>query len=295
MKEFEIVCRDNYKLYGTEIIPNNDFEYIIYILHGMCEHKERYYKFMQYLSDAGYATIICDLRGHGYHEDKYNLGYFGDKKALIEDTDEVINYIKEKYKDKKIILFGHSMGSLIARNYIQNNDSKIDKLILCGPPTINIGAGLGIALSKLISGIKGDHYRSKFIYNISLGSYERRNEMKNAWLINDKEVLEEYNKDDYCGFIFTSNGFISLFYMLKRAYKRKYKLCNKNMPILLLAGTEDRVVGSKYKFRHLHRFFNRAGYDNVESHSYEGMRHELYNEKDKELVFKDIDNFSKRI
>ena len=291
MKEFEIVCRDNYRLYGAISLPNKDFKYIIYLIHGMCEHKERYYDFMEYLSSRGFAALICDLRGHGYHEEKEKLGYFGDKNALVDDVTEVISYIKREYKDKKIILFGHSMGSLITRNYIQNNDNEIEKVILCGPPTINRFAVVGTLLSTLIGSFKGEYYRSKFIYNLSLGNYNKGFKEKNEWLVSDKEVLNEYNKDEYCGFIFTTNGFISLFYMLRNAYKDKYKVHNKNMPILLITGTNDKVVGTKKKFEHLFKFLIKEGYNTVETEEYEGLRHELLNEHGKEKVYERVTTF----
>ena len=41
----------------------------------MCEHKERYYGFMEYLTGYGYVTVIHDHRGHGASvKDKTDLG-----------------------------------------------------------------------------------------------------------------------------------------------------------------------------------------------------------------------------
>ena len=283
MKDFEIKCSDNYILHGSVCEPDS-FEYIIYIIHGMCEHKERYYDFMSFLASKGYCSLICDLRGHGYNESKSNLGYFGSKDALINDTAEVINYIKHNYKDKKIIVFAHSMGTLVARNYIQNNDKNISKLILCGPPTKNNLVLEGSLISKVIRLIKGDHYRSKLIQGISIGSYNKGFDRKNDWISRNADVVEKYNSDEYCGFTFTTDGFEALFYMLNNAYKKKYKVMNKNMPILLIAGSEDKVIGSKKKFIHLERYLKELGYTDVESEIFDGMRHELISDLNKDEV-----------
>ena len=144
---------------------------------------------------------------------------------------------------------------------------------------------------KLVGSIKGEYYRSKFIYNLSLGSYNRGYNNKNEWLVSNDQVLDTYNKDGYCGFIFTTNGFVSLFYMLKQAYKKDYKVTNKDMPILLIAGSEDKVVVSKKKFEHLFKFLMKEGYNAIDSEIYDGMRHEILNESGHEKVYERVASF----
>lgn len=292
MKEFELNTNDNIKLYGTIIEPKKTPKALVYIVHGMCEHKERYYEFMDFLSQNGYISLICDLRGHGKNVEKEKLGYFGDKRSLIDDVDLVINYIKSNYPNTKIILFGHSMGSLIVRNYVQTNDNKIDKLIVCGPPTKNNFTFFGTTLCFLIGSIKGQFYRSKLIQNISLGNYNKGFDKPNSWLVSKESILDEYNKDELCGFIFTINGFKSLFYMLKKAYSfNSYHIKNKDLPILLIAGKDDPVIVSEKKFIHLKNFFIKIGYKNIEYKLFDKMRHEILNEVNNEIVYKEILDF----
>lgn len=295
MKEIKLNTNDNNTLFGTIIEPKSQPKAIIYIVHGMCEHKERYYEFLKYLSKNGYISIIFDLRGHGQNVEKENLGYFGDKDALIHDVDIVIDYIKREYPNLKIILFSHSMGSLIVRNYIQNNDDKIDKLIICGPPTINRLSSFGTLLATIIGKFKGQHYRSKFINSLSIGSYNKGFDKPNAWLVTKDSVIDEYNNDELCGFIFTINGFKSLFYMLKKVYIPKYYKCNnKSLPILIIGGSDDPVIVSKKKFDHLYKFLGKVGYENIESKLFDGMRHEILNEESKEKVYKKIIKYVKK-
>ena len=294
MKEFSVKSDDGYILRGNICEPVGDFEYIIYLVHGMCEHKERYYEFMNFLALHGYCAIICDLRGHGKGVSKERLGYFGQKDALVDDLANVVKYLKEMYKDKKIVLFGHSMGSLIVRNYIQDNDNEIDKMILCGPPTKNNLAVVGSYLCNLMSLFRGKYYRSKLMYDLTLGSYNKGYEEDNEWLVNDKEVLREYNDDEYCGFTFTLNGYESLFYMLRNSFNNNYKINNENMPILLLAGSEDRVVGSSKKFLNLYKFLKENGYNNIDLEEYDGMKHELLDDVNHEQVYQKVLSFIKK-
>ena len=129
MKKFEIKT-DDLILHGSIFEPSNRPKGVVQILHGMCEHKERYYDFMKYLSDNGYIAVIHDHRGHGESiNDIYKFGYFGeDEDILTKDAYRVTKYIKDKYKGLNLYLFGHSMGSLVARRYISFYDDEIKKL-----------------------------------------------------------------------------------------------------------------------------------------------------------------------
>lgn len=118
---------------------------IVQISHGMAENKERYKNFMKFLSNHGYIAVIHDYRGHEKSVAKEDeFGYFNKSKdALKNELYEVIKFIKKKYPNLKITLFSHSMGSLVARMYIQDYDDMIDKLILCGALTYNPFSLLG--------------------------------------------------------------------------------------------------------------------------------------------------------
>lgn len=111
------------------IQPEGEIKGIVQLAHGMNEHKERYIDFMKYLAENGYACFINDHRGHGKSlKNKDDIGYFyeNEAKAVIEDLFQITRYLKEKFNGKKIILFGHSMGSMIVRKYIAKYDNKID-------------------------------------------------------------------------------------------------------------------------------------------------------------------------
>ena len=110
---------------------------IVQLVHGMCEHKERYVAFMKYLAENGYITVIHDHRGHGESvRSKNEYGYFykGGYEALIEDIHEITLETKQYAENERgvlvsgkegvpFILLGHSMGSLAVRCYIKQYDS----------------------------------------------------------------------------------------------------------------------------------------------------------------------------
>lgn len=264
---------------------------IVQISHGMAENKERYKDFMKYLSAKGYIVVIHDHRGHGKSVLKSDdLGYFNsNRNILVEELYQVTTYIKELYPNLKITLFAHSMGSLVARLYIQKYDNMIDKLILCGAPTYNPFSKMGSLLADILGKIKGEKYRSNFINKLVFKNHNKNYDVPNSWICSDKKIVNEYNKSNYCGFIFTIDGFKMLFYMMRTVFKKNlYKVKNKALPIFLIGGMDDPVIGGKKKFNHLCDFLKDVGYINLKGKLYPNMRHEILNEKCNDMVYEDI-------
>ena len=145
--------QDGLELELLIIKPEGEIKGIIQIAHGMAEHKERYYSFMEYLVDNGYLAIIHDHRGHGVSvKTQEDLGYFYDDKAeyIVEDMYQITKYMKEQYPEKKLILLGHSMGSMVVRKYIKKYDKDIDQLIVCGSPSKNPYVDIALSIVKIL-------------------------------------------------------------------------------------------------------------------------------------------------
>lgn len=266
---------------------------VVQIVHGMCEYKERYEGFIDYLTQNGYIVFAHDHRGHGGSVTaNENLGYFGDKKgeAIVDDAALVTDEIRRLYPGLSVTLFGHSMGSLVVRAYIQKYEEKIDKLIVCGSPSKNSLAGFGLMLNGVISAFRGKKYRSRLMANASTGGGDDKfpGEGKNAWLTRDKTVVEKYNADEKCNFVFSCNGFSNLLHLVKNAYKKKkYPAKHSDLPIFFMAGADDPVIGSEKKWLAAQQFLRDVGYKNVTGKLYPKMRHEILNELGKEEVYAD--------
>ncbi len=286
---------DKIELEIAIVEPKQEAKGIIQISHGMAEHKERYYDFMNYLAKNGYICVIHDHRGHGASvKQKQDLGYFysEDINYIVDDLYQVTEFIKNKYKGLEVILFSHSMGTLVARNYLKKYDLAIKKIILCGPPTENKLADLGILIAKISKIFKKDNTSNKFLNKLTFGNYNKGNKIENEWICSNVETVEKYNKDELCGYIFTTNGFINLFKMMKQAFnKQNWKLENRDLDILVIAGKDDPVIQSEEKFNGLIKFLTEIGYKNIESKLYEAKRHELLNEIENEKIYEDILKF----
>lgn len=279
--------------YTAEGVTQTNAKGVVQIVHGMCEYKERYEDFIDYLTQNGYIVFAHDHRGHGGSVTaNENLGYFGDKKgeAIVDDAALVTDEIRRLYPGLSVTLFGHSMGSLVVRAYIQKYEEKIDKLIVCGSPSKNSLAGIGLMLNGVISAFRGKKYRSRLMANASTGGGDDKfpGEGKNAWLTRDKTVVEKYNADEKCNFVFSCNGFSNLLHLVKNAYKKKkYPAKHSDLPIFFMAGADDPVIGSEKKWLAAQQFLRDVGYKNVTGKSYPKMRHEILNELGKEEVYAD--------
>ena len=285
---------DGLKLDVTLFEPDGKINGIIQLSHGMVEHKEYYYDFMKYMCNNGYVCIINDHRGHGKSvKDKNDYGYFYEKNAeyVVEDLHQITLYVKSIYPNKRVILLGHSMGSLIVRKYIKKYDYEISGLIVCGSPSINPMSKVGYNLSKIVSTLFGERYRSKLLNKLALGANKN-----NEWLSYDMDYVNKYSNDPLCGFIFTANGFINLTKLMIDVYsKDKWILKNKNLKILFIAGLDDIIIKSEEKWNESIDFLYNVGYKNIERKIYPNMKHALLLEKNKEIVYEDVLNFVKKI
>ena len=288
---------DGLQIAGKVIAPNMEAKGIVQICHGMAEHRKRYYDFMRYLANEGFVCVVHDHRGHGesvYSSDDWGYFYEDSGKAIVEDAYQVSCYIQQQYPNLPLYLFGHSMGSLVVRNYLQEHDDMLDKLIVCGSVSQQSVVGFAIVLTKLISLFKGDRHRSKLLRTLVLGSNDKKfkgNEF-NRWLSTNEENVKEYNRMPDTGFMFTNNGYLNLFRLMKDCYRKNlYKVKNTNISVLFVAGEDDPIIVSKDKWLDSQEYLKNLGYRDVSGVLYPGLRHEILKEKNKDTVYRDILNF----
>ena len=285
----------NLQLQAAVIAPEAPRAVVVFV-HGMAEHKERYYPFMTYLSEMGFACVIYDQRGHGATaQSPDDLGYFGKNgvQKLVEDTRTVVQWAREQYAGLMVFLFGHSMGSMFVRSYITRYDRVIDGLVVCGSPSQNPAAGLGDFLAGCIGLFRGRRYRSEFLANLCTGNNDKKfkaDGIKNAWLSVNKANVEAYNNDPLCGFTFTVNGYRNgLFRLMKDIYSTEgWNVTNPDLPIHFIAGADDPCIINLKKFSQAVSFLRARGYRDVTSKVYPKMRHEILNEIGRDGVWSDV-------
>lgn len=285
---------------------------ILQLVHGMAEHRERYYDFMDYCAQQGFIVLIHDHRGHGASiksEADYGYFYRDGATGIVEDVHQLTLYLRQRFPDLPLTLLGHSMGSLIVRCYTKKYDADIDRLIICGSPSKRFGAGAGRLVVKILKAIRGERHRSPLVQHLSFNGYNVKSARlarengenvvlaedypsENSWVVSDPEVVAAYDADVRDGFVFTLNGFETLFELMKNAYaKSGWKVARPELPILFIAGADDPCIISKPDFQKAVDFMRDRGYYNVTSKLYPGMRHEILNERGKLEVWRNVMSF----
>ncbi len=267
---------------------------IVQIAHGMCEYKERYLDFINNLNQNGYIVIIHDHRGHGKSVlNENDLGYFYNDgaSAIVEDIYLLSKYIKNRFNDLPLYLLGHSMGSLIVRNYIQKYDYEIDGLIICGSPSYNKLTKVGKVVCKLFMVVKDERYCSKLMQKMFFGAFNKRFDKQNEWICSDRNIVDAYNQDPLCTFIFTINGFYNLLTLMQRTYQPIDYSINSELPILFISGRDDPCLINEKAFKQAVNHIKNNGYQDVNVILFDKMRHEILNEQNKQEVYNSIINF----
>ena len=276
---------------------NNKIKAVLQISHGMIEFIERYDEFATYLVQNGYAVVGHDHLGHGStvsNQEKW--GYFVEKEAsktVVEDVYRVTCKAKETFPGTKLILLGHSMGSFIARRYLMTYGKELAAAIIMGTgsqPKLTLFAGkLVIKIWKLIY---GDKHRSKFIEKVMFGTYNKRfsdNSMGKEWLTKDEEIRKWYCNEPGCSFLFTLNGYQMILETLGFIQRQtNIDKIPKNLPIYIVAGKDDPVGNYGKGVEHVYNVYKRTGIKDISIRLFENDRHEILNETDRLMVYKDI-------
>lgn len=270
---------------------------LLQLIHGSCEHIGRYEDFAGYMADSGYIVYGWDLRGHGITASSpEELGFFalrGGWDLLLRDAMEINKHIKAEYPDKPLVLIGHSMGSFLARHFAMLHGAAIDGLIAIGTshnPRLLLKLGKHLAERDIR---KNGHFnRSALLYKLSYGSFNKKfspSRTDQDWLTSDEEIVDKFIADDLCGFVLTSCGFRDMFYgLLEITDNSNIKRHPEGLPTLLISGKEDPVGAEGRQVVKAYEGYKKAGVKSISMKLYEGMRHEVLNERDRQQVYKDI-------
>lgn len=259
---------------------------VVLVAHGASEHVERYDRFAAALNAAGYLVAGLDHRGHGRTGPAPGVVGPGGGPALLEDLDAVRGQALEATGDGvPTFLFAHSMGSLIGLAYLTNHAGGLAGAVLCGFPTnVDDAPQLG----PLLAGFAEAGMRDEPVSNL-LGDNNAPFEPARTrydWLSRDPEEVDRYVADPRCGDDnpLTYGFLIDLFDVVAPAREH---LAAISCPVLVIAGDHDPAAAMG---AHPARLAEALGAASVETELrlYEGARHELLNETNRDEVTADI-------
>ena len=297
-RDFTYPSRDGKtQIHAVEWLPEGRPKAVLQLCHGMCEFIGRYDAFARYLAGHGFAVTGNDHLGHGGSVAEDSLpGYFAKTDpglCLLEDMHALRKSAEGKFPGIPYFLLGHSMGSFLVRQYITRYGEGLSGAVIMGTgsqPAAALAGGKAICrLSALFGGWKK---RSRLVNSMVLGSNNRRFEparTKNDWLTREHDIVDAYNEDPRCGFVFTLNGFDTLFRVIGDCQKpAAVARVPKDLPLLFVSGGDDPVGAFGSGVEKAFRLYEGAGIRDVSMKLYPGDRHEILNETDRETVYSDL-------
>lgn len=193
-----------------------------------------------FLTARGCVVIGEDHMGHGKSVGKYGkYGYFCEQDpatVLVRDVHRLKKATVELYPNVPYVIVGHSMGSFIVRNYMFRYGKGIDAAVIMGtgmPRKAVLVISRTLAAAQRI--LLGAGKKGKLLDKLAFGSYNRHIQNPKTpfdWLSREGERVKQYLEDPMCGFVFTINGFETLFELISRLYHAEnLERIPKKMPV----------------------------------------------------------------
>lgn len=277
----------------------------VHIMHGMSEHGARYAETAQWLNDLGFHVSADDHRGHGLtaqgqaEQGQGHLGHMGDhngwRKCVLDQT-HIMQTIGEHWTQPLYVL-GHSMGSFMATQWVQEQSRQIPQLkalLLSGsnygaPWFFRIAAGIA-AIERTRQGKEG---RSALLDKLSFGPFNSRIHPKRTpkdWICTLPEVVDAYIADPMAGQLISNQFWFDFLHGLADLSEPDAMMQIPNdLPIYIFAGAMDPVGKYGKGIVALQKALRLAGKKCITSHIYPQGRHEMLNEVNKQQVREDIE------
>ncbi|MBR1497791.1 MAG: lysophospholipase [Oscillospiraceae bacterium] len=278
-------------------LPEGTPRGVVQIAHGIAEHVERYDGFSAFLASHGYVVTANDHLGHGKSvQDPKDLGFFAEKggwELVVDDMRRLYTRTSGDYPGLPYFLFGHSMGSFLARTYLIRCGHGLRGVILSGTgqqPPAAVTAGL--LLGKREIARRGGHYRSEKLNNMAFGSYTRGIvplRTVSDWLSRDPAEVDRFVADPLCGFVPTAELFYAMMHGIAfNQNKKNLARMEKSLPVHFMSGAADPVGAYGKGVIRAYRSFLDAGMLDVSLKLYAGGRHEMLNEINRDEVCQDV-------
>jgi len=273
---------------------------VVQISHGVGEHAGRYHPIASLLQEQGYEVYANDHRVHGRSaKSKELMGFYdGDNyfDDAIEDMRELTLLIKKEQPNKKIILFGHSMGALLSRKYVIEYGDDLQALILSGTGGFLKGLGdIGLFSAKVIRAFRGRTKSNDLLKSVFFSEFNKKfkpNRTKVDWVSSDEHQVDLFEADPYRIEDFSLSIFLDILKGSKEINKQTtFNATPKKLPIFIFSGDRDPVGEMGKGIKRVVKQYEKAGINDLTFKLYKGGRHEMLNEVNKEEVEQDVINW----
>ncbi|MFE9394391.1 alpha/beta fold hydrolase [Streptomyces flavidovirens] len=268
---------------------------LVQIAHGAAEHALRYDRFAQHLVSRGYGVIASDHRGHGATAAAtggYGVAGENSWRAIVDDLKAVGDQARALHPGLPVVLLGHSLGSMLARDYAQEYPDGLAGLILSGTFRTLPGAELQESITGLEAEI-AEHGRaaiSSYIPTLFASFNDPYPHCTGfEWLSRDEAEVDAYAADERCGFAFSAGLALDWVHAVRKINDpRNLARIPADLPVHIAVGTQDPCNQGMTLVYELLEDFRYVGTEDLTWKGYEGARHEILNETNRDEVQDDL-------
>jgi alpha-beta hydrolase superfamily lysophospholipase len=250
---------------------------IVQLTHGMGEHLLRYEPLAAALTQAGFVVVGQDHRGHGATAQDGEWGVLGAGgwDELVRDIGRLSDMIRADLPGLPLVLLGHSMGSFAAQQHVLDHSDELAGLVLTGTAALDLlepALNLDEPLDLSAFNAPFEPARTDF-----------------DWLSRDEAQVDAYVADPRCGFGLSEVDGKQMFVSARQvADVERLARLRHDLPVYLAVGEHDPVNGQLALVHGLVQRLEQAGLGDVTLKVYEGARHEVFNETNRDEVVSDL-------
>ncbi len=270
---------------------------VLQINHGLAEHAARYARFADFLAARGFHSYAHDHRGHGFtkapNAPPGRFGAPGGQDKVIADVAAIHDLIHAEHPGLPVVLFGHSMGGMIALNYLLRRPDRIHAAAIWNA---NFSTGLsGRAALAVLAWEKfrlGSDVPSRLLPRLTFQAWGRQVPGRATpfdWLSRDAEEVKKYVDDPLCGWDASVSMWRDVFgFVFAGADDGNFTALRRDLPINLVGGGKDPATGGGKAVDRLADRLRRMGFSNLVSTAYADTRHESLNELNRDAIMADF-------
>jgi alpha-beta hydrolase superfamily lysophospholipase len=275
---------------------------VAHVVHGMAEHSGRYARLAEALTTAGLVVHAHDHRGHGRTAAAADRGHLGDHgwSRAVGDLRRLVLEELAEQRGVPFVLIAHSMGSFFAQELLFELSDRLAAAVLSGSngkPTPIAAAGRLVARAERLR--LGPRGHSPVLSKLSFEAFNRQfapNRTAFDWLSRDPAEVDAYVADPLCGFPCSTTTWVEVLDGLSAiASPERQRRIRKDLPVYIVAGSEDAASGNAKGVRQLASAYRAAGLHDVTERYYPGARHEVLNETNRDEVTRDLLVFVDRV
>lgn len=230
---------------------------IFLLIHGVGEHSGRYQRLKEAMVELGLSVYALDHRGHGRSSGK--RGHVKEFNDYLKDVKQLYELAVSENPNTPVVIFGHSMGGVIAAQYALDHTDDLFALILSSPglvPAVDI-PGWKLKMASILSGL--------------IPSASLANGITADMVSRDPDEVKKYENDPLNHGKITARWGMEFQRAGQECLERAAEL---KMPLMVIHGTGDLIVDYKGS----ETLFNNAKSEQKEIYLMPGLYHECLNE-----------------